>query len=488
MEEPRIELCNLFADLYRTYLDHAAPNVLHNNEEAESLMIRPEYRHLEGELKAVLEGHVERLFKPEIAPKLRKWAEKKLAESAGFSKSQMAVVLLKQFDSIGDVPYDSLWSSRMDWGEFTCLNHNAKETGLWVIPRLKSYLQRKESLNFQKPCFVHFSIIEADKLKVTGIPLTIRNCMDVRTALSETRPLRIGLCPLTSNEMLVTEETTLTDRRPGFAVTGLRDEPYVGRLINAALEASAEVNADVLIFPEMLGSEAFRKLPVFNRDYPMALPGIICMPTIWKNYKNTAEFLDLDGDTVLRQEKQFPFYWHDKDDKGKTKPAGKMEDLRNPDRTVCVFHRKYLGRVVVCICRDFLIPEYRNLLIQQLEPNLLLVPSYSAGTTPFINDVSTSADCGGITVWIDTCSAIKAKKGQAEVGCIYLPPTSGSSDQPDKYGFKKCEEERCGGCVQFADIMVPGSEETDWTLKPGFRAEPVWLKVFRDEVLEEDKV
>ena len=73
-------------------------------------------------------------------------------------------------------------------------------------------------------------------------------------------------------------------------------------------------------------------------------------------------------------------------------------------------HWPGIGRLVVPICKDFLISPYRDILLRELKATVLLIPSYSFGSTQFMLSMLETMQYGCYAVWLNTCSAFFDKE------------------------------------------------------------------------------
>ena len=314
------------------------------------------------------------------------------------------------------------------------LNHNVDSTGIIILPRFPAinqpiesveiithdnglspekepfswadtgnHLQMK-SLYYTEPKFL--STRSGRKIKIENYIIergSPRTCLD---------KLIVAVCPISRGTFLRTKLENSPDPITGyvFEITGLNRKNYIRSRIKAAYLAACQSRADILMFPEMLGEEA-----TFQRDFWDSLcdladdagykkkPWLILTPTWWHNYTNELRVYNEGNECLFEQQKQFPF------DYGILKHGKKVqaaEDIRNPNSVIHILHVNGIGRLMIPICKDFLIEEYQDIMLRELQATVLLIPSFSFGSTRFNLEMSRAIPYGCYEIWLNTCSAL----------------------------------------------------------------------------------
>lgn len=213
--------------------------------------------------------------------------------------------------------------------------------------------------------------------------------------------LTVGVSPVSMKISLEIEKRQTGDeRRFNVRIT----EKIADKLVSV-LEASRDSGADILVFPEMLGTEAdlkvikeYLKEKWLNLDDGRKCPDMIVFPTIWEEQRNTAVVLDQRGGEIFRQQKQHSFFLPG--------DLGEFQENIIPDKKIHVLHCEGIGRIVIMICMDFLQKKYVEMVLEQLKPTIIIVPSFSTGSYDFGNmvDACKAQDCS--VFWVNTCAAI----------------------------------------------------------------------------------
>ena len=111
-------------------------------------------------------------------------------------------------------------------------------------------------------------------------------------------------------------------------------------------------------------------------------------------------FYSKTGEMVGEQCKQNSFEFNDKG-------THYEEDLRDIPKEILLIHVPGWGRISFLICVDFLVTDYRDLLVKELRSNLILCPSYSSRTAQFLNSAGSMREFGVKFIWLNSCSALK---------------------------------------------------------------------------------
>lgn len=224
-----------------------------------------------------------------------------------------------------------------------------------------------------------------------------------------------------------------------FRIEGLKNPDLIREKIEAALQSAGEHGADILMFPEMLGDQETAGVTFWERiireldENDLIAPKLILAPS-WSHDKTNEVFVyDDQPQPLFSQQKKYPFAY-----------GNLMEDLSNSDNNIWVLHVPRIGRVLIAICRDMLDAEYFPLLLEQLEPSLILSPSFSPGTTQFDLMESMAVPFGCFVVWGNTCAAhYKTGHASTTVGIVCKP--FGNESERVCYIERQCDQ-KCAEC------------------------------------------
>lgn len=397
---------------------------------------------------------------------------------------------------------DSAWFASLthtDTGadrEFESLNTNVEETGLLILPKVKTINdpldpagEEEEENAGEKGTedaapgaappekrwaadrvpgiqdqLSHTFYIETEELALKdGRRYRVANSVLRRHMFPEDKKsLLIAVCPLAHADLLDVKtycrETENGRRR--LCSAGLKCGKFVQDKVRADLLRAGKEHADIAVFPEMLGS-AEMLAPVFFREIREELkagkcpvPSLILMPTCWHENRNELHVLDAVGKRLCTQQKQTSYLFEGEDGREYA------EDLREPERVVHIVHIPDLGRFVFPICKDYLDEAYVQMMLRYLRATFLLCPSYSPKKTQFDLTAHGGIQYGGYTIWCNTCAAYW-KSGQ-------IPGHIGLAAGPQPPGRPVCLlEPECGGkcgnreepCVFLVKIAINSSAD-----------------------------
>ena len=248
------------------------------------------------------------------------------------------------------------------------------------------------------------------------------------------KTLRIAVSPLTNADVLSIEEYVKDGRRK-IAIVDVAgsktkqkeskqfgiDENQLHDRVEKIIKASSDIRADILMFPEMLGTQKIRKsslqlLTKMDLEENRCTPLLTLLPTEWEcgnmdghagqpAYNTNTLYVACRGDLIdgdsfkesFRQQKQNPYF----ENEGSL--SGKIEDIESDNR-ICVLHMPDVGRITFPICADLISDEYRKILIEKLGSTLILCPSFSKGFDAFIKLTNIGIISGCRIVWCNSCA------------------------------------------------------------------------------------
>lgn len=407
--------------------------------------------------------------------------------------SQEVETAVRQWRHYGSFPHVLLFLIRLDkafdWEDilhsapverlengFTALNSNMEETGLMLVPRVKSVCDdnaAEEGLPFERhwagqwlsgmnASLKNIHYIETSALKAHDIQFSVCHRIVDSPVFRNRSYIRIAFSPLLRNPRLDVEYYEEENRR-FFSVSDVPQTEEIRKREEAAFALACREKADVLIFPEMLGD---RELVAPEADYSETLdtfaqkmeeggflaPHLVFSPTWWHDRRNELHVFDNTAARLYVQQKQFPYLSSHPENEQMC-----LEDLRETRREIQVLHIPGLGRICIPICKDALEPEYTDLMVRALEGTILLNPSYSSGRTMF--DLIGLSDCafGCYRFWFNACG-VGRQEGPLPgyIGIVSCPQTGIS---------KKHLVPACGGvcgkgpCLFLMDLVLKGKEK-----------------------------
>ena len=365
--------------------------------------------------------------------------------------------------------YNTLETFEEEYEEIEGLNDNWKETGICILKRVTCAWQVRNIGSCEESLFYNFYYIEKQEdIKVSNYVL------QRSSVLKSGKPnLRVAISPLTKEEVVVFSEPYeysnihTKQKQHYFRVETIKNTDWLEQEIIRNMEYSGTHDVDILVFPEMLGSQEMLNnvLDFFQQNRDKKVPPLVVFPSIWekteddRNNTNVSCLL-LDGRQIMfRQNKRICFYYKDKDG---TKV---FEDInRDPDAPdiLNVLHIDGIGRICIIICYDYLHNENREMIKKLIKPTLICCPSFSTGSFNFqiLQESGYYAGCN--CIWCNTCSAANAAGSDKNFEIVGgIGNLSKKCDQMDAETFKKvfegrknCKKEICSQCVYYSDIPL----------------------------------
>lgn len=386
--------------------------------------------------------------------------------------------------------------------EFESLNTNVEETGLLILPELRTIndplpSEEEEEMKEQPSAAAereaggpssakrgqkkhwaadrvpgiqdelsHTYYVETEKLVCGGSRYRVANTVLRRHLFTENKKaIRIAVCPVAHKDLL--EIKTYCEERGGqeqrlCSAEGLKCGRFVHNKVRASLFLAGENRADLAVFPEMLGDEEIVSPAFFAhvreemRGRKCAMPSLVLLPTRWHDHCNELHVVDAAGKRLCIQQKQTPYLFMKKED-------GQLyaEDLREPEPVIHIVHVPELGRFTFPICKDFLNEEYVQMMLRWLRATFLLCPSYSPSKKQFDLTAYSGMPYGCYTVWCNTCAAYWEDKLPQHIGLAAGPQ---APDKPlcllvpNPGCDRNCEDEK-SACMFLVEISMDRSAE-----------------------------
>ena len=347
------------------------------------------------------------------------------------------------------------------------LNANHESTKVIILPDFKCNWQHDDIRNcFENGINNYIKNIYFIDIKHTIGKYKIQNYILNRRLFKRAKnggKLKIGMSPLTCHPA-ITQDTLETSERDGtgyFSVKEVKDGESINKAMLSILDKARKEEVDILVFPEMLGTEeTVKQFDDFCQeqmfDTRLSNPEIVVLPTIWKDRHNQAYVYIGELNKPVIQDKYYRYPYPDNG-------IYRLEDLDTSDVPIInVFHSEKLGRIVVAICKDLLMKEHIEFLVGDLRASLILVPSFSTGDYPFkmISYYGFPYDCH--IVWINTCAAEHicpvGSRPLDTVGMIYNPGKSGYREKPIELKRSECNRQ-CTECLKTYEADIKGEEQ-----------------------------
>lgn len=340
------------------------------------------------------------------------------------------VYLVKYLDSfLEDTVFDCIPIDQERYS-FYCLNDNYLKCDICLLPRLRcnwEHQNRDASTSYSIFYYMrNFYYIHPGDLSSYQTEHILMPKRIFENALTRGQ-LRIMVSPLTSEKVVEITGPYTREGENFISVNPIKKdvEKKIQRASIEVLENAFFSDVDLLVYPEMLGTDAVGEQISCELDKRSDIQNsstvcLVMCPTIWKEHCNYCKILDDMGDTVCKQQKHYGVDMKN--------PAAK-EDIKS-DGKIYILHCYGIGRIAVAICKDFLVTKYLKILAEKLRVSLILVPSFTVKNYHFKILAAKYAylDCN--VVWVNTCSARWLKKDPEMENPVLL------SCQPGKNGVK----------------------------------------------------
>lgn len=346
---------------------------------------------------------------------------------------------------------------------FTSLNNNSDDTGILIIPKVKSLPntffvnknEKEEDKEYKNSNYWyddinnHFSNIIYVKSSSIG-NYKLKNFMVKLFQKTDSDKITIGLtpgCNTPKNELMDAPKYQGKDGQLHFKVNKYFDSKKLTNNYLDCLEKAKQLNVDILIAPEMLGSKALSETDEYGynlmfRNSSSHSPYLIVTPSYWHNGENYISIYSKTGKFIGKQCKQHGFELN-------VNCESYAEDLNNSTKEILVLHIPGWGRMVFPICVDFLVSTYRDILSRELKADFIFCPSYSSHTAQFINASGTVRDFGTRLIWLNSCSALKEVTDVPKsVGYVSVPSAIPDSVKESSYPLiPKCNGKCTSPCL-----------------------------------------
>lgn len=297
--------------------------------------------------------------------------------------------------------------------EIRGINTNIDQTRIEFLPRVNCFWEHSSRgashYNGLMNYLHYFYYIDMDKT----VPYEIRHLFLPHGTFEKARKrkvLRIGMSPL-SNQGVLVIDTEIREDTGYFSVSEVKNSAVLEQTFREVMKEFVRQEVDIGILPEMLGNrqmqDRFAEQLVQYPEDGTEFPSLIVFPSIWEAQHNTVPVFDEMGDIVIQQEKQHGFLYP------KSKREGYLEDL-SPDRKITLLHCEGVGRIAILVCKDALVTEYLQMVLNVLKVTLLIIPSFSTGNYDFQEVIQSCrvADC--CVCWINTCSVANLEGADPE--------------------------------------------------------------------------
>lgn len=286
------------------------------------------------------------------------------------------------------------------------------------------------------------------------------------------KTLNIAFAPMTDDpESLVINHGRTTTG--GFAYHSLevkdvnKPKELLGRMKRDRCDASISAEADIIVYPEVLGSNQSEETITLPNGEEHNLfvglqaslftqqrippPPITILPSISRNGINEASIVDQDGRVIAHQKKYTPFI---------SRSEKAVEHLQEFDqREYIILHIPEVHRIAVLICSDFLqiCQKGPRSIFEEACVTLVLVPSFSGGESDFMKLMTCLKPYGTSVVWGNCCGA--SVKPLKRIGAYSSIDTLTA---PDFKSVSKCDG-TCAGiksCVFTTSLPLKTSFES----------------------------
>ena len=270
---------------------------------------------------------------------------------------------------------------------------------------------------------------------------------------------RVAFSPITRESDLLNGDEIIVSDSSGEHRKCQYEEPkksdYLEERFKNVLKYATkkELAIDLLFGPEMLGtSYMYQENNAYIEDALQECgedednkPKIIILPSRTTLRHNFCYVYDSYGTKLGEQHKMFPF-------KNMRDHSDEALDNNGIIRYL-VIHIPDFERIVILICKDFLEEDdqLRELIYKQINPTLVIVPSYTIGETDFIETLASVKKYGTSVVWGTCCGAPRAESayiGAASMIRMDLVPKMSDVCKCDRH----CEKYK--SCIFYIDLPL----------------------------------
>ena len=353
---------------------------------------------------------------------------------------------------------------------FDALNSNVDECQIILLRKAECRWAFREKRDGFQTLLYYFYFIDQNKIE----DMHLKNYfLDESVIFNHGKAgLKIAISPITGHKVVnFSEPYERTNDRTGglqsyFRVENLMMEEQITRQVLENIYLAGMNEADILVFPEMLGTSDMLKtvMGILAESRDKSVPPLVVFPSIWektegdKNNTNRS-CLILQGEEILfEQHKRCDFMYH-------SERGPVYEDINRYEsegNTLNLLHVEGIGRICIIICVDYLITENREQIVKNLCPTLVCSPSFSTGSFHFrtLGEAYFYQGCNWI--WCNTCSAAHETTKEENFKSVGIITTlCKMNDLDDESSFKKqfpgktdCKRSSCRNCIYYAEIPL----------------------------------
>jgi predicted amidohydrolase len=344
----------------------------------------------------------------------------------------------------------SAWQNRGVIYRMDPLNINVDKTGIAIYPHIKPRWDTKKSERNRErrfnASFTNYMMIRREDISPFDIAVHYWNDDGLLQKTEKGWKLRVAMSPVMDSAMLKTEEKE-TASGCTVRVTGLQNDQEV---IERELQIFDEIflkEYGIIIFPEILGTETvLNEIKSRMREYPERCCFVVT-PTICRDGKNTLVVLGPGGIECLQQEKTTPAILVTKDGREE------REDL-SYEKQVHVLVTHELGLVAFAICAELLDPDFYHLIVDTLQADTIICPSFSPGIVAFHDTLLKGAAAKILQLYINTCSAKEVSKKGAVAEPLGFVQVPYSDRKYHLWDIKRECQGRCSDKICYFDILI----------------------------------
>lgn len=363
---------------------------------------------------------------------------------------------------------------------YESLNDNASDTHIAILPKIYCNWDKKKITDEWEQILSYFYFVDYTKLK----GMRFKNYrLDSNVVFGiNSDVLKIAISPLTKEKTVnFSVPYTRKNHKTGavqnlFRVENVSNESELEKLIIEDIINAGKARANILVFPEMLGTENMLNdiLTSLRNNSTDTIPPLIVFPSIWKKSGNESDNTNrsciiYDGEEVLFEQYKRVCFKYAKEG------FDVYEDISLSEKynEIHMLHIDGIGRFCVIICYDYLENQNRSLIMENMYPTLVCSPSFSTGSFDFsiLSEKYFNNSCNWI--WCNTCSASNETKNKHNFDIVGIVTTLNKhNDQKRNDSFKQkfdgvgqCTRQDCINCLFYADIPLSNyniiQEESD---------------------------
>ncbi|MBM3237595.1 carbon-nitrogen hydrolase family protein [Candidatus Poribacteria bacterium] len=296
-------------------------------------------------------------------------------------------------------------------------------------------------------------------IEMRSLPVTMRNKLEDIDGT-----LKIAVVQIIDDvsEFTIEQSSVTYGDRPGYWFSGLQNPQQVSESVKEILMDLSAQGVNIVVFPELTVPEevllAIKETMNSSNNLVMVIAGSFHKECEGKRF-NICTVLGPGGIKLWEQKKMHPFVLMPDEASSipqlsgsdEFKSKGGIEAINLAERKIVICDAPPIGRMVVLICLDFIVPEYEAVL-RELGVNMVFVPALTPSVSNFQDAARHYGSFARASVFMANSCAVTRKRPKTPQGnsLIYIPIRNGERwlrcDCPKRYLIFDLANILGGGC------------------------------------------